>query len=54
MALVRVILEYGLVCWDPYRGQVCALNRLQKRVAKFANNVNQSGWDTSAQRRLIA
>ena len=27
-ALVRPILEYGSVCWDPYRGgQVCALNR---------------------------
>ena len=40
MALVRPILEYGAVRWDPYReGQVSALNQLQKRVAKFANNV---------------
>ena len=52
-ALVRLILEYGAVCWDPYRGQVSALNRLQKRTAEFANNVKQSGWETLAQRRLI-
>ena len=38
----------------PYReGQVNALNRLQKRAAKFANNKNESGWETLAQRRLI-
>jgi len=42
MALVRPILEYGAVCWDPYReGQVSALNRVQKRAAKFANNTNE-------------
>jgi len=45
----------GSVCWDPYReGQVSALNRVQKRAAKFANNINESGWETLAQRRLIA
>jgi hypothetical protein len=39
----------------PYReGQVSALNRLQKRVAKFANNINESSWETLAKRRLIA
>ena len=43
-ALVRPILKYGAVCWDPYReGQVSALNRAQKRVAKFPNNINESG-----------
>jgi len=42
-ALVRLILEYGAVCWDPYRGQVSALNCVQERVAKFANNINGSG-----------
>ena len=50
-ALVRPILEYGAVCWDPHReGQVSALNREQKRAAKFPNNINDSGWGTSAQR----
>ena len=54
MALVRPILEYGAVCWDPYReGQVGALNRVQKRATKFAN-IEESGWETLAQRRLIA
>ena len=54
-ALVRPILEFGAVCWDPYReGQVSALNRVQKRAAKFANNINDSGWEILAQRKLIA
>ena len=26
----------------------------QQRAAKFANNINESGWETVAQRRLIA
>ena len=39
----------------PYReGQVSALNRVQKRAAKFANNINESDWETLAQRRMIA
>ena len=54
-ALVRPILEYGVVCWDPYReGQVKALDRVQRRAAKFANSLNDSGWETLTQRRLIA
>ena len=53
-ALVRPILEYVEVCWGPYReGQVSALNWVQKRAAKFANNINESVWETLAQRRLI-
>ena len=52
---MRPILEYGAVCWDPHReGQVSTLNRVQKRVAKFSNNINESGWESLAQRRLIA
>jgi len=54
-ALLRPILEYGSVCWDPYReGHVSALNRVQKRAAKLPNNINESIWETLAQRRLIA
>jgi hypothetical protein len=46
-ALMRPILENGAVCWDPYReGQVSTLNRLQKGTAKFANNINESDWET--------
>jgi hypothetical protein len=52
---VRPILEYGAVCWDPHReGQVSALNRIQKRAAKFGNNTNETGWETLPQRRIIA
>jgi len=50
MTLVRPILEYGVVCWDRYReGQVSALNRVQKRAAKFANNINELSWENLAQ-----
>ena len=39
----------------PYReGQISALNRVQKRADKFANNIKESGWETVVQRRLIA
>ena len=54
-ALVRPTHEYGAVCWNPCReSHVSALNRVQKGAAKFANNINESGWETLAQRRLIA
>jgi hypothetical protein len=43
MSVMSPILEYGVVCWDPYREwQVSALNRVQRRVAKFANPTNES------------
>jgi len=54
-ALVRPIFGCGVVCWDRYRdGQVSTLNQVQKKVAKFANNINESGWETLALRILIA
>jgi hypothetical protein len=54
-AVVRPILEYGAVCWDPYgEGQVSYLNRVQKRAVKFGNNTNETGWETLSQRRMIA
>jgi len=54
-ALVRLIPENGAVCLDTYREDlVRVLNRLQKREVKFANNINESVWETLAQRRLIA
>jgi len=40
--LVCPILEYGAVWWDPYReGQICALDRAQKKAAKFAYYTNE-------------
>ena len=39
----------------PYReGQVRALNGVQKRAAKFENNINESCWEILAQCRLVA
>ena len=46
-ALVRPILEYGAACWDPYReGQIHALDKVQKKAAKFAHLTNESNWET--------
>jgi len=43
-ALVRPVLGYGVMCWDPYReGQVSTLNRLQKRATKFSSNMSRVG-----------
>jgi hypothetical protein len=53
-ALVRPILECGAVCWDPYRGQIGALNRVQERAATFANNADPTGWETLAERRMVS
>jgi hypothetical protein len=54
-SLVHPILEYGAVSWDPYReGQINALDRVQKDVAKFADHRNESDWETLAECRKIA
>jgi hypothetical protein len=43
MSLVRPILEYRAVCWDPYReGQINELDHAQMKAAKFANHTNDS------------
>jgi hypothetical protein len=42
-SLVRPILEYGAVCWDPYRKrQRSALDRVQRKAAKLAYHRNDS------------
>jgi hypothetical protein len=42
---MRLILEYGAACWDPYRkGQINALDRVQNMAAKFAYHRNYSNW----------
>ena len=52
---MRPILEYGAACWDPYReGQVRALDRVQKRAAKFALNTSRPNWETLASRRKLS
>jgi len=55
--LGRPILEYGAACWDPYRERqifVHALDRLQKKAAKFAYHTNESNWEKLSQRRIIS
>jgi hypothetical protein len=52
---VRPILEYAAACWNPYReGQINALERVQKKAAKFAYHRNVSNWESSAQRGKIS
>jgi hypothetical protein len=54
-SLVRPILEYGVVYWDPYReGQINALDWMQKKAAKFAHHRNESNWETLTERRKLA
>ena len=55
MSLVRPVLEYGAVCWDPYReGQISALDRVQNKVAKFAHHTSSPNWETLASRRKLS
>jgi hypothetical protein len=55
MTLVHPILEYGAACWDPYReGQIHALDRVQKKAAKFAYHMNESNWETLSLRRKLS
>jgi len=55
MSLVRPIIEYGAACWDPHReGQIMALDRVQKKAAKFANHKNIPNWETLVSRRKLS
>jgi len=54
MSLVSPILEYVATCWDPYReGQISALERVQKKAAKFAHHRKSPNWKTLASRRKL-
>jgi len=55
MSLVRPFPEYGASCWDLYReGQISALDRVQKKAAKFAHHTNSRIWETLASRRKLS
>ena len=42
-------------CWDPCReGQIHALDRVQKKAAKFAHRTNESNWETLSHCRKIS
>jgi hypothetical protein len=53
-SLVCPAPEYGSPCWNPCRGQIYALDRLQKKAAQLTNHVKDSDWETLAQSRTIA
>ena len=41
--------------WDPYReGQMSALDRVQKKAAKFAHHRKSPNWETLASRRKLS
>ena len=52
--MVGPVLEYGSACWDPCRGQIDALDRVQKKAAQFTNHTEDSERETLAQSRTIA
>jgi len=55
MSLARPILEYGAACWDPYReGQISVIDRVQKRVTKFAHHMNRPNWETLVSCRKLS
>ena len=55
MSLVSPFLEYGTACWDPYReGQISALERVQKKAAKFVHHTKSPSWETLASRRKLS
>ena len=54
MSQVHPVLEYGAVCWELYReGQINVVDFVQKKAAKVANHVNDSG-KTLVQCRKLA
>jgi hypothetical protein len=47
--------ENNQYCWDLYReGQISALDRVQKKAAKFAHNPNSPIWENLASRRKLS
>jgi len=45
-SLVRLIVEYGSACWDPCRGQINELDRIQEKDAQFTNHTKLSDYET--------
>jgi hypothetical protein len=55
MSVTRPILQYASACWDPCRdGQINALDRVQKKAARFTNHTKDSDWEILAQRKTRA
>jgi hypothetical protein len=53
-SLVRPIVEYEAACWNPCRGQINVLDRVQTKAAQFTYHTMDSDWETLAERRTIA
>ena len=53
-SLVCPIFEYGAARWDPCRGQINALDRVQQKAAQFTNRTKDSECGTLARRRTTA
>jgi hypothetical protein len=47
-SLVRPILEYGVAFWDPCRGQINVLDRVEKKAAQFSNHTKDYDWENLA------
>jgi hypothetical protein len=53
--LQNIIKIINMIKPYPYReGQIHALDRVQKKAAKFAYHSNESNWETLSQRRKIS
>jgi hypothetical protein len=53
-SLLPPILEYETASLDPFReGQINALDRVQKKAAKFANLTKDCNWETLVQHGKI-
>jgi hypothetical protein len=53
-SLVSPILEYGAVCWDPYRkGQINARDWVQNMAAKFEHHRNYLNSETLTDRKSV-
>ena len=53
-SLIRPVLEYEAACWDPCReGKINALDRVQKKAAKFAHHTNSPNCEILASRRKL-
>ena len=53
-SLVLPIVEYGAVCWGPFReGRIDVLDQVHKNAVEFANLTNEWNWEMVAQRSVL-
>jgi len=55
VSLVRPIVEYGAAWWDLCReGQINAIDRVQKKAAKYLHHKISPNWEPLASRRKVS